>query len=81
MSSVLAAIGNSEVISITIVNMANYLSLSFVVLQLAFLSYGFEIQPRVINGIPSATDEFPFYVKLVVSGTSKFCGGTLISDR
>lgn len=50
-------------------------------IQSAFVSYGYEMQPRIINGLVADASEFPFYVNLRAKGTDKFCGGTLISDR
>lgn len=79
-SSVLTEIYKRAVISINF-SMVKHLAISIVVLQLAFLAYGFEIRPRIVNGDPGNNHEFPFYVKIGVSGSAQFCGGTLISDR
>lgn len=43
------------------------------------LGYGFKIQPRVINGIESIPNDFPFYVSL--QNKVYRCGGSLLSDR
>lgn len=48
--------------------------------HLAILGYGFEIEPRIINGDVVYPRDFPFLVKLVKSNKN-FCGGTLISDK
>lgn len=50
-------------------------------LQSALAGYGFEIQPRIINGVVSNPSDFPYFVSLVAKGNNKFCGGTLISDK
>lgn len=48
------------------------------VFALAVISHGFEIQPRIVNGIESEPSDFPFYAFLDLE--SQDCGGTLISD-
>lgn len=62
-------------------NKSKCVATSIVVLlvQLALLSNGFRIKPRIINGIVADESVFPFYVNLLAKGTDKFCGGVLIS--
>lgn len=45
------------------------------------MSHGFEIQPRILNGIESNPRDFPFFVNLVGANSNKICGGTLISNK
>lgn len=49
------------------------------IFSLVALSYGFNINPRIINGDLSKAEDFPFYVSL--DGEVTTCGATLLSDR
>lgn len=42
-------------------------------------THGFSVQPRMVNGIPSNPEDFPFYV--IMDAGHGTCGGSLISDR
>lgn len=42
-------------------------------------SHGFELQPRIINGIQSNSADYPFYV--YIGRNDATFGGTLLSDR
>ena len=44
---------------------------------------GFTIQPRIVNGVLSNPEAFPFYVFLFKGDgrQAATCGGTLISDK
>lgn len=42
-------------------------------------SQGFKIQPRILNGIKSNPQDFPFFVYLDMETGE--CSGSLISDR
>lgn len=53
--------------------------LGFSALFLFGASQGFEIHPRIINGVKSNVSDFPFYVYLE-SEQSK-CGGVLIDNK
>lgn len=46
-------------------------------------SYGFQIQPKIMNGFDSKPSDFPHYVLLVATSEqgSSMCGGSILSDR
>lgn len=48
-------------------------------LSLFTISYGYGIQPRILNGIKSNPRDFPFYVYFELG--SRMCGGSLLNDR
>lgn len=52
--------------------------LLFAVVQLVAFGHGFEIQPRIIDGLFSDVSQFPFYVYLE---NGMACGGTLLSNK
>lgn len=56
--------------------MAGLLGVS--ILSIFALSHAFNIQPKIIDGDFSNSDDFPFYVFLV--GVNK-CGASLLSER
>ena len=66
---------------VIVFKMVKLLASSIVLFQLACMSYGIHIQPRIMNGLVSNALDFPFFVNLQLAGTNKFCGGTLISDK
>lgn len=47
------------------------------------ISYGYKIQPRIVNGIKSNVHHYPFYVyvRSFAGRISARCGAALISDR
>lgn len=49
------------------------------ILGMAIGSYGFNIQPRIINGILSNPTDFPYFVYFKTS--SHYCSAVLLSDR
>lgn len=59
--------------------MSGLIDIGAILSLLAASSFAFHIQPRIINGVKSAPDAFPFYV-LVRDGLS-LCGGSVIDDR
>lgn len=56
------------------------------VLVVSHSAFTFRIQPKILNGIESSSNQFPHYVYLdtTESGDTSekaFCGASLISDR
>lgn len=52
--------------------------------SLVAITSAVQIQSRIVNGIPSESDQFPYYVFLFHRKTAEkvsLCGASLISDR
>lgn len=58
--------------------------LTFAVYLHLTVNNAFEIKPRIINGLPAKTGDFPFFAYLQCfkeNNIMKHCGSTIISDE
>lgn len=58
----------------------------FALISLFYISSCFEVEPKILNGMPSQRGQFPFYV--YIQSTKRFanksknaCGGTLLNEQ
>lgn len=42
-------------------------------------SHGFKLQPKIVNGVESDPEDFPFFVR--ITDATGICSASLISDR